>query len=324
MLMADLILSKITAEGYVVEDLTYKTPGTSAHVYRATHPTSGESWTVSEPARFEAALELAIALGVDIQGSIDAMLPLAIEASTSRKASKDSTEWLIPPVLAAIGVIFLLDVAIPGVNLGMVYILPLSFVVKNKMRLGWILLFTGTSVGLIALGQLLGQGYRSPELRAEPSSALNRSFDVFAILSTTTLMVLFRYWKEARAQTDQRPRTWRWKLAMLPYWMPWAVTWTSIVVIFTLDLVTIHSANLPILYFVPLVLVAISYPARRLWPVCLFLLTLLIVAYWASSFHNFLPEDAQLILLNRFIAGASLVLFTLFFGTRKLETLTSV
>jgi hypothetical protein len=231
--------------------------------------------------------------------------------------------WLLPPILAAMSIIFLLDLSLSGVNLGVLYVVPLTFAFKARIRTAWLVFLAVLAVFLILFDEVMSRGFGAPRIAAPPSGLLNKSFDVLAVGVTTALMIAFRSWQNTRSlpRPHRKSATQSVNLPSLPWRSSWAVAWICVVIFFALDIVTPDTANLPILYLAPLALIATACPAASLWRVCLVLLALLVAGYYASALYGMRPEIARLIAIDRSLAAASIIAFALFVRSQKLESI---
>jgi hypothetical protein len=308
--IADLILTRIVDAGFEVEVGKPEAGDPDFYFISARDKGTGRTWACSGTTMTDAATGLAERLGLSV--TEEELRGLGKEGAVEIGAMLWSAPAgvsgaLIAAVLTVMGVIFLLDLATPGLNIGVLYVVPLCLANWGGVKKTGLLSLTGAMMGMVLVDAVVGQFSLMGNLGHEPQATLNRCFGMVAIGGSAAVMMLVQSLGEAGRQRAAAGRGWASLEGIGVEWVMGAVAVGLIGLTFGLDIVTPAAADLPILYLVPLGIVAYVWRRGMKWSVAGVVLGLVVVGYMFSPKGGLGREEARLVLENRWITAAGLV-----------------
>ena len=234
------------------------------------------------------------------------------EIVPTARLSRRAGLWLIAVMVA---VIALGDIALVGkYNLGALYMIPFIVATQYIRRSFHLLLL---SIVLIILNYLPLAWIYAPYFKPDEFlrlRLLNRSFVTVALMGSTFLAVFYLrardYW--LRRQAEMAPTDQEVALLVQVFQMFEDIIAVILAAILTaatyaIDYVTPRSMTLPILYLMPLAVVAITRSRIMLWITVLVLLVLAYIGFFAGPPDNYSPEILQRITISRVLSGGAIV-----------------
>jgi hypothetical protein len=214
-------------------------------------------------------------------------------------------------IFVLIAAIFLADLFIPGVMLGVLYIIPFSLATRSGLRDRSFILLALLMIFLIYLDHLW-EVHVYPAAPEDSWADFNRGLAAIAICVNSGIILLLRNGKRIfrRSSPERAVKIWRAIVGDLNAgetvlrWMAALLT----LAIFAIDLVDPVSLNTPILYIVPLAFIVLINRPVMLWRIVVLMLGFSAFGYYFSAGDFGSAQQAHLIIANRLLAGVGLAI----------------
>jgi hypothetical protein len=313
--IADVILSRISNAGFMVAIEPSGLSDSQLICIRATDPKSGRIWVASGVTLEDAAADLARQLACTVESeSCLSRSSHTLEPNPTAKSSGGKWLGYVPPaiVLVLTAAIFLVDLITPGFIVGVLYLVPLSLATRSRLSDRSFILLGTLMIFLIYLDQLW-EVHFYPGAPADPSADFNRGLAAVAVAVNSGIIILIRHGQSVYHGSSRREHALQVLRAIagdsktgetILRWMAAVLT----IAIFAFDLVDPAWLNSPILYFVPLALIALIDCRIVLWRIVLLMVGLSAIGCYFSSNDFASIQQSQLIIANRLLVGVGLAL----------------
>ena len=323
--LANIILSKIAESGLEVR-VEEGMSGESR--VRAIDGGTGRVWEARGPTLIDAAEDLLGRLDGHSEGySHVGAVESAVEAGGGVRLARGVDSLGLVAIINMMGVIFILDLATPGINLGILYLVPLWLAYHWGITTRRIASMAVVMVVLIFVDHAMIDGPFQEFFREEPAGLLNRCFAVLAIAGSVVVMRLLLMRRSIMVAERMGPEEGAGHGPKAEL-RPWAVWLAGILIVGTFigDLMTQVSADVPMFYLVPIAMIASTYQRPKMWGVGVILLGLIVLAYVMSPRDGLMAADAPLVIMNRIATciGLAFVAFICQRGRRRVVEMRNV